>query len=101
MSELPRIEALEARVGYLEREVDGEKRVTRHILEQTRQNSDDLAVLIGRADRLDRKFDKLESKVDKLDSKVDGLDRKLDAFVREFPRSVAEVMREVLREPRG
>ena len=33
----------EARVGVLEQEVDGEKLVTRHILEQTRRNGDDLA----------------------------------------------------------
>jgi len=36
-------EEFEARFGVLEREVDGEKMVTRHILEQTRHNSDDLA----------------------------------------------------------
>jgi hypothetical protein len=32
-------EEFEARVGVLEREVEGEKMVTRHILEQTRRNA--------------------------------------------------------------
>jgi len=36
-------EEFEARVGVIEREVEGEKMVTRHILEQSRRNSDDLA----------------------------------------------------------
>jgi hypothetical protein len=36
-------EEFEARVGVLEREVEGEKLVTRHILEQSRRNGDDLA----------------------------------------------------------
>ena len=37
-------EHLGARVRFLETEVEGEKLVTRHILEQTRRNADDLAV---------------------------------------------------------
>lgn len=80
MSELHRIEALETRVTYLEREQDGEKLVTRHILEQTRHNGDDLAAVRTRVDRLERKF---------------------DAFVAEFPKIVADSVREVLREERG
>src|SRR5215510_12976051 len=34
---------LKARVNTVEREVEGEKMVTRHIFEQTRRNGDDLA----------------------------------------------------------
>ena len=34
-------EEFEARVGVVEREVEGEKLVTRHILEQSRRNGDD------------------------------------------------------------
>ena len=75
----------------LAEEVAGEKIVTRHILEQTRLNGDDLAVLKTRSARV-------EEKVDGLDRKVDGIDHKLAGLVREVPRVVRETIREVLRE---
>ncbi len=75
----------------LAEEVAGEKIVTRHILEQTRLNGDDLAVLKTRSARV-------EEKVDALDRKVDGIDHKLAGLVREVPRVVRETIREVLRE---
>jgi hypothetical protein len=81
-------EEFEARVGVLEREIEGEKIVTRHLLEQTRRNSDDLAEI---KERLDRVEDKVDRKFDALNGKVDGL-------VRDLPTIVADVMREVLRE---
>jgi hypothetical protein len=77
-------EEFEARVGVLEREVEGEKLVTRHVLEQTRRNSDDLAAIKTRLDRVEQK--------------LDGLDQKFNGFLRDFPGTVAETMREVLRE---
>jgi predicted RNase H-like nuclease (RuvC/YqgF family) len=86
-------------------EVAGEKTVTRHILEQTRRNGDDLAALktrVGRVeekvDNLDRKVDGLERKVDGLERRVDGVDRKVDGLMRDLPRIVGDTMREVLRE---
>jgi uncharacterized protein YoxC len=82
---------LKDRVDVLEREVDGEKLVTRHILEQTRRNSDDLAAIKTRLDRVERKVETVEQKVDGLDVKVSGLTHNL-------PTIVADVMREVLRE---
>jgi len=84
-------EEFEARVGVLEREVEGEKLVTRYILQQTRRNGDDLAAIKGRLDRV-------EEKVDALDRKFDALDRKVDGLVRDLPTIVADTMREVLRE---
>jgi chromosome segregation ATPase len=75
----------------LEREVEGEKVVTRHILEQTRRNGDDLAALKTRVARV-------EEKVDGLDRKVDGLDRKVDSLEKSLPRIVGETMREIFRE---
>jgi uncharacterized protein YoxC len=83
----------EARVGVLEREVEGEKVVTRYILEQTRRNGDDLAVVKARLDRL-------EQKVDGLERKVDGLDRKVDDLVKNLPRIVAEAVRDANRTRR-
>jgi hypothetical protein len=53
-------EEFEARVGVLEQEVEGEKLVTRHILEQTRRNSDDLAAIKTRLDRVEGRFDRVE-----------------------------------------
>jgi CII-binding regulator of phage lambda lysogenization HflD len=91
-------EEFEARVGVLEREVEGEKLVTRYILEQTRRNGDDLAAIKGRVDRVEEKIDALDRKVDALDRKFDALDQKVDSLVRNLPSIVADVMREVLRE---
>ena len=84
-------EEFEARVGVLEREVEGEKMVTRHILEQTRRNSDDLAGIKSRLDRVETRLDGMERKIDALGTTVTGLSRSL-------PTIVADVMRGVLRE---
>jgi hypothetical protein len=72
----------------VEREVEGEKLVTRHILEQTRRNSDDLAAIKTRLDRMERKSDE----------KLDGLERKFNSLTKNLPAIVADTMREVLRE---
>ena len=96
---------LETRVDVLEREVEGEKMVTRHILEQTRHNSDDLAAIKTRLDRVERKVDGLDSKVGGLDSKIDGVESRLanriGSLERSLPTIVGDVMREVLRERGG
>jgi uncharacterized protein YoxC len=82
----------------LQLEVEGEKLVTRHILEQTRRNSDDLAAIKTRLDRVEGKVDGLDRKVEGLDRKVDHLDRKVGDLAKSLPGVVADVMREVLRE---
>jgi len=61
--------------------------VTRHVLEQARRNSDDLAAIKGRLARV-------EAKVDIVDAKVGSLTKTL-------PQIVGDVMREVLRERDG
>jgi len=101
-------EEFEARVGVLEREVEGEKMVTRHILEQTRRNSDDLAAIKTRLDRVEGKVDVLQTKVDGLQTTVDGLQTTVgglqstvNGLVRELPRIVAEAVREALPKRRG
>lgn len=83
----------DARVGVLEREVEGEKVVTRHILEQTRRNGDDLAAIKTRLDRVERKVDGLEQEVQSVKVTLNDL-------VRDLPRIVGDVVREVLRERR-
>ena len=88
----------EARVGVIEREVEGEKMVTRHILEQTRRNGDDLAALKTRVDRVEAKVDGVDRKVDHVDRKIDQLERKVDDLGRSLPGMVADVVRQVWRE---
>jgi len=90
---------LATRVDVLEREVEGEKLVTRHILEQTRRNGDDLATIKTRLDRIEGKLDGVDLKG--LVHRVDGLDRKLDDLTKNLSRMVADVMREVLRQHYG
>jgi archaellum component FlaC len=82
----------------LELEVEGKKLVTRHILEQTGRNGDDLAAVKARLDRVEQKVDGLDKKVDGLDKKIEGVDRKVDGLARNLPRIVGDAMREVLRE---
>jgi tetrahydromethanopterin S-methyltransferase subunit G len=90
---------LTTRVGVIEHEVEGEKLVTRHILEQTRRNGDDLAAIKIRLDRVEEKLDGVDLKG--LVRKVDGLDRKVDDLTRNLPNIVGDVMREVLRDRDG
>jgi uncharacterized protein YoxC len=78
-------------VGVLEREVAGEKMVTRHILEQTRRNSDDLAAIKTRLDRVEKKVDGIEQKVDGLQTTVNGL-------ARELPTIVGDAVRDAMRD---
>src|SRR5215510_15974900 len=82
---------LKTRVDLVEREVEGEKTVTRHVLEQTRRNGDDLAAVKSRLDRHDQRFDTLEQE-------VRGLRADLHGLRNELPTIVGDVMRGVLRE---
>jgi hypothetical protein len=84
-------EEFEARVGVLEHEVDGEKTVTRYILEQTRRNGDDLASIRTRLDRVETRLDRVETRLDGLTGKVDGL-------IKTLPTIVGDAVREVLNE---
>jgi chromosome segregation ATPase len=94
------LQHLEARVGVVEQEVEGEKMVTRHILEQTRRNGDELAAIRlrlggvdGRFDSLESRFDNLERRFDGLERKVGGLERQMDGFRKDLPKIVGDVMR--------
>ena len=92
---------LATRVDILEREVEGEKMVTRHILEQTRRNGDDLAAIKTRLDRVERKVDGLEQKIGGFEQEFGGLSQKVDGLARSLPKIIGDVMREVLRERDG
>jgi len=82
-------EEFEARVGVLEGEVEGEKLVTRHILEQTRRNSDDLSAIKTRLDRV-------EGKVDDVTQDVRGVKAAVDGLVRNLPKIVTDAVRGTL-----
>lgn len=85
---------LATRVDVLERKVDGEKLVTRHVLEQTRRNGDDLAAIKTRLDRVEEKVDGVSQDVRTLKGTVDGL-------VSNLPKIVGEVVRSVWQESGG
>src|SRR5215813_681746 len=72
-------------------DVHTEKMVTRHILEQTRRNGDDLAAVKSRLDRHDQRFDNLEHE-------VRGLRTDLHGLRSDLPTIVGEVVRDVLRD---
>jgi tetrahydromethanopterin S-methyltransferase subunit G len=85
---------LEVRVSAVEHEVDGEKLLSRYILNQARQNGDDLAALKARVDRI-------EEKVDHLGHRMGRIETDLSSLRRELPAIIADAMREVLREGRS
>src|SRR5260370_1324420 len=94
----------------LENEVEGGKLVTRHILQQTQLNSNDLATIMKQLQGVQTQMQGVEKRVQCVEKQLEGVDlkalvRKVDslemrfsAFVREFPTTIAEIMRQVLRE---
>jgi uncharacterized protein YoxC len=84
-------EEFEVRFGVLEREVEGEKLVTRHILEQSRHNADDLAAVKTRLDRVERKVDSVAQDVGSLKASVERL-------LLDLPKIVASSVRDVRRQ---
>ena len=97
---------LVARVSVVEREVEGEKMVTRHVLEQTRRNGDDLAALKTRVDRVEQKVDGLTVEMTGLKNEMADFRKDLprivgDVMKKDLPAIVGEVIREVFRERDG
>jgi len=72
--------------------------VTRYILEQTRRNGDDLAILKTRMDRVEQKVDGLRHEVAELRSEFVGLRGTVSNLVANLPRIIGDAVREVLRE---
>lgn len=98
-------EVLATRVAALEQEVEGEKLVTRHVLEQTRRNGDDLAAMRGQLSRMEARLDRIEGRIGKVEGRIGGVESRLDrvdvelrGLRSDLPTIVAETMREVLRE---
>ena len=76
----------------LEQEVAGEKLVTRHILEQTRRNGDDIAAVKTRLGRVEEKVDGLDRKVDGLAQEVGGVKHTLNGLIRDLPKIVSDAL---------
>jgi hypothetical protein len=74
-------EEFEARVSVVEQEVDGEKLVTRHILEQTRRNGDDIAAMKTQLSRVETRLDGVETR---LSGKFDSMNASLQGSSRVF-----------------
>ncbi len=78
----------------LELDVEGEKLVTRHILEQTRRNGDDLAAIKTRLDRV-------EHKVDDVAQELGGVKHMLNGLIHDLPKIVSDAVRKPSRrEPK-
>ncbi len=91
---------LATRTDILEREVEGEKMVTRHILEQTRRNGDDLAGVKTRLDRVETRLDGVENRLEGVESRLGRVEHKVDGLARSIPEIVGDVVREAFREER-
>ena len=67
--------------------------VTRHILEQTRRNGDDLATVKTR-------LGNVETRLDKVENRLGGVEAKVDTLTRTLPGIVGEAVRDAFREER-
>ena len=78
----------ETRVGVLEKEVEGEKVVSRYILEQARRNGDDIASVRTRLDRVETRLDRVETQLGTLSSDIKGLAKNLPSMMRDAVRDI-------------
>jgi tetrahydromethanopterin S-methyltransferase subunit G len=92
---------MEARVSVVEGEVEGEKLVSRYILEQTRRNGDDLAAVKSRLDRLEKRLDGVDGRLDGVEGRLGRVEGEVRQLRQDLPAIVADTMREVLRERDG
>jgi hypothetical protein len=106
-------EEFEARVGVLEREVEGERAVTRHILEQTHRNGDDLGTIKSRFDRVEARLDHMAGDIVVIKADLGRHGRMLDVLTQDMrlvrgaidtligslPGMVVEAVRTLNREP--
>ena len=89
---------LESRVSTAEQEIEGEKLVSRYILNQSRQNGDELAVVKTRLDRVEQKVDRIEAELMSLRGDFSSLKNNISSLKQSLPTIVADAMRDVLRE---
>ena len=70
--------------------------VTRHILEQTRRNGDDIAAVKTKLDRVEIKLDGVK---DSLGARIDTLAAKVYSLIKSLPKIVGDSVRDVLNGP--
>ena len=73
----------------------------RLVVEQSRRNGDDLAIIKGRLDRIESRLDGVEWRLDSIGRKIDGLHESLKDLVRTLPAVISEALRERRRERDG
>ena len=78
--------------------MEGEKTVTRYILEQTRRNGDDLAAVKTRLGRVEQRLDGFGERLDRVESRVGGVERQIVDLRKELPGIVGDAVREAFRE---
>lgn len=88
---------LQDRVAVVEREVDGEKMLSRYILKQVRANGDDLAAVKTRLDRVETE---VRQDISEVRRDISALKNDVAGLRKELPTIVADAMREVLKESR-
>ncbi len=81
---------LTTRVDVVEREVEGEKLVSRHILMETRRNTDVLAGVLTRLDGVETRLGGVETRLTRVEGTLNGL-------VKTLPRIVGDAVRTALR----
>ena len=77
-------EEFEAFKRELKGEVEGEKAVTRHILEQTHRNGDDLGSIKSRLDRVEARIDHIAGDTVVLRADLGRVVRMLDVLVQDI-----------------
>jgi chromosome segregation ATPase len=95
------LKRVEDRVEFVAQEMDGEKLLTRYILEQARRNGDDLAAIKTRVDRIESEMRAMRNDLSGLRSDLGGLRSEFNSSQDKLPGVIATVMREVLRETKN
>ena len=88
---------LQDRVSVVEREVDGEKMLSRYILQQVRANGDDLAAVKTRLDRVETE---VRQDIGDVRRDISALRNDVAGLRKDLPSMIAETMRDMLRESR-
>jgi DNA repair ATPase RecN len=87
---------IETRLHVFTGEVDGEKAVTRHILEQSRRNGEDLGSIKSRLDRAEARIDRMAGDIVVIRADVGHHGRKLDVMAQDL--RLIRTMLEQLRD---
>ena len=88
---------LATRTSILEREVEGEKLVIRHVLEQTCRNGDDLAEVKTDLKEVKSDLKGLAGRVDGVEYRLGRVEAKVDGLARSLPEIVGDAVGEAIK----